>query len=238
MEALDTIKAKGQKSFTNLLAKAQSQPDEVKTWGVTAGSAVVGALAIAGAANGILALASTLAAPPVALTIGAVGGGFFAWNYMQGRQTTPQPEMASDLSMSAEATPVVTALVDEPVGALPVAELPVAELDAVALPPTDVAEISVVATTIPVEATPEPTAETTEALASPATNDLEVIHGIGPVYASRFQAAGIQTIAQLAQLTPERVHEIIGPIRSGQMIDAEGWITEATQLVESESRSS
>lgn len=233
MEALETIKARGQERFTNLLAKAQSQPDEVKSWGITAGSAAVGALVIAGAANGILALVSTLAAPPVALTVGALGGGFLAWNYMQGRQATPQPEMTSDLSMSAEATPVMTALVDEPVVAVPVAEL-----DAVTLPPTEVAEIAVVAAMIPVEATPEPTTEATEVATSPTANELEAIHGIGPVYASRFQAAGIQTFAQLAQLTPERVHEVIAPIRSGQLIDAERWIMEATQLMESESRSS
>jgi large subunit ribosomal protein L21 len=63
-------------------------------------------------------------------------------------------------------------------------------------------------------------------------DDLEVINGIGPVFAGRLRAAGIETFAQLAELTPDRIREIIAPIRSSHMIDAEGWIAEARTLSE------
>lgn len=58
-------------------------------------------------------------------------------------------------------------------------------------------------------------------------DDLEVIDGIGPVFAKRLHAAGIETFAQLAELSPERIHKIIGSVRTSHMIDAEGWIAEA-----------
>ena len=65
-----------------------------------------------------------------------------------------------------------------------------------------------------------------------APDDLEAINGIGPVYAGRLQTAGIETFAQLAELTPDRIQEIIGSIRSGHMIEAEKWIAEARQFAE------
>ena len=68
------------------------------------------------------------------------------------------------------------------------------------------------------------------ALDPDAADNLEAITGIGPVYADRLRKAGIQTYAQLAELTPEHVQQIIGPIRSGSMIDAQSWIAEAQQL--------
>lgn len=40
--------------------------------------------------------------------------------------------------------------------------------------------------------------------------NLEAIKGIGPVYARRLREAGIQTFAQLSQLTPERLGDILG----------------------------
>ncbi|MEZ4709147.1 MAG: hypothetical protein R3A44_18210 [Caldilineaceae bacterium] len=53
MQMLETLKSKGQTSFTNLVSAANEQPDDVKLWGVTAGSAVVGAVAVNAAARGV-----------------------------------------------------------------------------------------------------------------------------------------------------------------------------------------
>ncbi|MEZ4734819.1 MAG: helix-hairpin-helix domain-containing protein [Caldilineaceae bacterium] len=223
MQTLETVKARSQASLNTLMEKSKAQPDEVKTWGVTAGGALVGALALTAAANGILAILATLAVPPVALTVGAVGGGILGWNYMRGRQEAGQadvPTEAVPVAASAalapeapyEAAPEPTATTDTPVS--PVA--PVAE----AAPSVDAISVQESATMV----------TATESLITPvAPDDLEAINGIGPVYASRLQAAGIHTFAQLAELTPEHIHEIIGPMRSGHMIEAESWIVEARQ---------
>jgi predicted flap endonuclease-1-like 5' DNA nuclease len=58
-------------------------------------------------------------------------------------------------------------------------------------------------------------------------DDLTEIVGIGPVYASRLNAAGIHSFAQLARQTPERLHEILGP-RSA-LANAEEWISQAKE---------
>ncbi|MBI1296938.1 hypothetical protein GC175_18455 [bacterium] len=63
-------------------------------------------------------------------------------------------------------------------------------------------------------------------------DSLEAIHGIGPVFARRLREEGIEYFEQLAQLTPERIHAIIAPIRSSHMIDAERWIDEARTFAE------
>lgn len=55
----------------------------MRTWGLTAGAAVVGALTISAVAKGILAVVATLANPPVALTTGALAGGVLGWTFMQ-----------------------------------------------------------------------------------------------------------------------------------------------------------
>lgn len=67
---------------------------------------------------------------------------------------------------------------------------------------------------------------------TPANDPLEAIHGIGPVYARRLRAAGIQTFAQLAQLTPEQLQAAIGPLRTGHKTEVAHWIAEARQLSE------
>jgi predicted flap endonuclease-1-like 5' DNA nuclease len=41
-------------------------------------------------------------------------------------------------------------------------------------------------------------------------DNLQAIKGIGPVYSGRLREAGIQTFEQLAQLTPERLGDILG----------------------------
>lgn len=57
----------------------------LSTWAVTAASAAAGAVVLNIAAPTIVALLATIAAPPVALTLGAVGGGAAGWRYMNGR---------------------------------------------------------------------------------------------------------------------------------------------------------
>lgn len=60
---------------------------------------------------------------------------------------------------------------------------------------------------------------------------LEDINGIGPVFAQRLNEAGINTFADLAAQTPERVKEIISP-KNWQAVDPEGWISQARQLLD------
>jgi predicted flap endonuclease-1-like 5' DNA nuclease len=55
---------------------------------------------------------------------------------------------------------------------------------------------------------------------------LEVIEGIGPVYAKRLNEAGIFSFWQLAGQTPERLREMIDP-EDWQKIDPESWIAQA-----------
>lgn len=255
MQMVETMKTRSQESFANVVQKVQAQPDGVKTWAATAGGAVVGALAVTAAASGIVALFATLAAPPVALTVGAVGGGLLGWNYIRQQQSANQPETA------VEATPVATLSVAETA----VAPDEVAMTDAVAMPVvaeavvTPVMPLAAVVESEPASVTlaadPAPMSAETDKLAAdeaaiaPATvtsdetpevtaevimpapaDDLAAITGIGPVYAGRLRAAGIQTFAQLAELTPEQVREIMGPVRSGHLIEAERWIAEARQF--------
>jgi predicted flap endonuclease-1-like 5' DNA nuclease len=58
---------------------------------------------------------------------------------------------------------------------------------------------------------------------------LERIKGIGPAFAQRLRKAGITTFAQLAQLSPERIVEIIHP-EPRQAIDPASWIAQAKEL--------
>ena len=62
---------------------------------------------------------------------------------------------------------------------------------------------------------------------------LEKIKGVGPVFANRFNEAGIYTFAELATVTPEQAHDIIKP-QEWQAIDPENWITEAQNLASAE----
>ena len=63
---------------------------------------------------------------------------------------------------------------------------------------------------------------------------LEQIRGIGPIYATRLREAGVQTFADLAQLTPGRIVEIVLRDReaSESLIDAEDWKRQARILAE------
>ncbi|MCB0120969.1 MAG: hypothetical protein KDE58_01935 [Caldilineaceae bacterium] len=113
MQTLETIKSRGQETLNNLMEKGKKQPDEVKALGVTAGGAVVGAVTVAAVAKGVVAILATLASPPVALTVGAVGGGFLGWNWVK-----EQSQNAADEEATAPTEPAVA----EPVSAMPAAE--------------------------------------------------------------------------------------------------------------------
>lgn len=60
-------------------------------------------------------------------------------------------------------------------------------------------------------------------------DQLEDISGIGPAFARRLNDAGIYTFADLASQSPERIKEIISP-KNWQVINPEGWITQARQI--------
>lgn len=70
-----------------------------------------------------------------------------------------------------------------------------------------------------------PSAPATPKATPPPKDRLEDIRGIGPVYASRLQAAGIRTFADLAARTPDDLIQILGPRRVP--VDLEEWIAEA-----------
>lgn len=89
MNNLESLKNRGQASVTKLVDLGKQQPEQVQTWGVTAVAALAGAVALTAVAKGVLGIVGTLAYPPVALTVGALGGGLFGWSFMQGR---PQAE--------------------------------------------------------------------------------------------------------------------------------------------------
>jgi len=89
MPVVETIKQNGLTTLVTALEKVRAEPTEVKTWGVPAGSALIGAMAMAVSAQGVLTLATFLAMPPLALTVGALGGGLLGWRYMRNQQAKP-----------------------------------------------------------------------------------------------------------------------------------------------------
>jgi predicted flap endonuclease-1-like 5' DNA nuclease len=58
---------------------------------------------------------------------------------------------------------------------------------------------------------------------------LDEIHGIGPVFATRLNEAGIYTFDELANLSPSEVREIIDA-EEWQELEPEAWIREAGRL--------
>lgn len=102
MQTFETIKSRSQDTFNNLMEKGKEQPNEVKTLGITAGSAVVGAIAVSAVAKGVVAVLAALATPPVALTVGAVGGGLLGWNWMQDKAAATAAAAADAADVSAE----------------------------------------------------------------------------------------------------------------------------------------
>lgn len=265
MKNLESIRAAGQENINRLVDLGKQQPDGVKTWGVTATAAVVGGVALAAGTQGLLAILATLAAPPVALTVGAIGGGILGWLYMERERGTSKVSVIDVATSSDFATPAVTVAettptpssVEETERAPVSVESTVARNEVVAasseiLVPAEaqevvaddglIAERAIEPILIAPEASTEsPLAEppTTEPVIiavsePPAQQDnLEIINGIGPVFASRLNAAGIYTFAQLAALTPEQIQDIMASSRGGHMIDATEWIEEARQFANS-----
>lgn len=60
-------------------------------------------------------------------------------------------------------------------------------------------------------------------------SQLQLIKGIGPATDRKFKAAGIVTVADLAEETPERVREILN-LKPTSRMKPEAWIAEAQQL--------
>jgi len=58
---------------------------------------------------------------------------------------------------------------------------------------------------------------------------LTKIHGIGKVYQGRFNDAGVYFWSEVAELSPERIREIINPAE-WQKIEPESWKREARQF--------
>lgn len=101
MQSLTTLKTKSQESLARFTDTVQQQPSEVQLWGTVAAAAVVGGLVVAATAKGVLAITGVLASSPVALTVGAVGGGLIGWSYMQKQQPTPAMQPAEVTSTTA-----------------------------------------------------------------------------------------------------------------------------------------
>lgn len=83
MSAVETIKRSSLTNLVTALEKVRTEPTEVKTWGVTAGSALIGAAAMAVSTQGLLTVVTFLSTPAVALTVGALGGGLLGWRCMR-----------------------------------------------------------------------------------------------------------------------------------------------------------
>lgn len=164
MQNLDNLKSKGQESWHRLVETGQ-KPESVALWGATAGGAVVGAVALTAAAGGILAVVATLAAPPVALTIGALGGGLLGWNYMRSRQMAPPTFTPPAASVPGEAE----ASFDEMPGVAPTAPLSYANTLVVTAP--DVDESLVLDPAMAPETVIEPPAEAAAVLSAAELTD-------------------------------------------------------------------
>ncbi|MBV7329473.1 hypothetical protein KFU94_14720 [Chloroflexi bacterium TSY] len=65
------------------MERTRQRPSTIKTVGVTTATAVVGAVALSVVAKGVWVIVGTLAAPPVAMTVGAISGGALGWNFMR-----------------------------------------------------------------------------------------------------------------------------------------------------------
>lgn len=79
-----------------------------------------------------------------------------------------------------------------------------------------------------------PASETSSILSNTSDlpyDQLEVINGVGPAFAQRLHTAGVHTFAQLSELSPERLLEIIHP-EPGQAVDPGSWIAQARQLAQ------
>lgn len=60
-------------------------------------------------------------------------------------------------------------------------------------------------------------------------SQLQIIKGIGPATERKLKAAGIVTVPDLAQQSPERLREILD-LKANSRLDPEAWLAEARQL--------
>ncbi|MFP3915798.1 MAG: helix-hairpin-helix domain-containing protein [Actinomycetota bacterium] len=84
---------------------------------------------------------------------------------------------------------------------------------------------------VPPSPTPKPADETAEepaAATEPQARSTTDVHGIGPVYATRLEAAGITTVSDLANSRPGEVSAAAEVAESR----ARGWIDDARALLE------
>lgn len=279
MKNLEAIKTAGQENLTRLVDLGKQQPSAVKIWGVAAGAAVAGGLVVSAGAQGLVAIFATVASLPVALTVGAIGGGLLGWRYVERQRAASKDAPVEEAPINAPTPDKVAAepiAAPEIVGSEAADEIaviaqsfteaddkvgrmnnePVMTSEAVMLPDSELPVTSAIddsgssdgtILSEPLMITPEdnmasptselPAAELVDSAVtiSPTQQDnLENIVGIGPVFANRLHAVNIDTFAQLAALTPERLLEIMAPSRGGHMIDAAAWIEQARKLAAKE----
>lgn len=79
---------------------------------------------------------------------------------------------------------------------------------------------------------PRGTASNTISNTTAQQDRLQVINGIGNVFAERLRQAGIDSFVKLSQLTPDQAAQIVRA-KSWQAVDAASWIEQARQLANS-----
>ncbi len=67
--------------------------------------------------------------------------------------------------------------------------------------------------------------------AKPKVDNLELINGIGKVFAKKLNDAGIFTFEELARTAPDRIRDIIQP-KSWQLIEPEKWVLESAEFAQ------
>ena len=142
---------------------------------------------------------------------------------LQAELSTLSAETSSTLIETAKAAVEAAKLAAER-ATLPVEEaLPDVEE---ALPPVEAAQPPYDSALPPVEAQQLPY----DSAQAPVPDDLKRIKGIGRVFEARLNQAGISTFADLAELTPEQIREIVSEGKVENMIEPEEWIAQARQL--------
>lgn len=90
-------------------------------------------------------------------------------------------------------------------------------------------EIEITTALLPEEADELEQPVSVEPETTPQRDRLEVIKGIGPVFARRLNDAGIYTFADLAATSPEKLREFVAA-KSWQAVEPEEWIQAAADL--------
>lgn len=240
MKNLNSI---GEQVVTQIKQLDTPQVGAIPSWGVTAAAALSGGIALNIAARGLLAVVATLTSPPVALSVGAIAGGFFGWRYTQRRQPAVDSSTHDTNSQGIAVQSVVETSAQPDGQTVPSSPLPEAR-EPETIHNETMAEIIMEApteSTIADDATVINESDAGVENISPlhtappttlASDKLEAIRGIGPVFAKRLRAAGIHTFAQLSELLPEEVKVMIAPIRTGQRAEVVDWIEEAKQRID------